>query len=60
MPRRRASLWTDSLGAEFNLIDVRQLKEYKAGHLPGAQLIPLGDLEKRSTELDPNLPTLVY
>ena len=47
-------------GAEFNLIDVRQPKEYETGHLPGAQLIPLGDLEKRSTELNPNLPTLVY
>lgn len=47
-------------GAEFNLIDVRQPKEYKAGHLPGAQLLPMGDLKKRSTELDPNLPTFVY
>ena len=47
-------------GAEFNLVDVRQPKEYKAGHLPGAQLIPMGELEKRSSELDPNLPTLVY
>ena len=47
-------------GAEFNLVDVRQPKEYKAGHLPGAQLIPMGELEKRSSELDPNLPILVY
>ena len=47
-------------GAEFNLVDVRQPKEYKAGHLPGAQLIPMGELETRSSELDPNLPTLVY
>ena len=46
--------------AEFNLVDVRQPKEYKAGHLPGAQLLPMVDLIKKSTELDPNLPTIVY
>lgn len=47
-------------GAEFNLVDVRQPKEYQTGHLPGAQLVPLGNLEERSAELDPTLPTLVY
>lgn len=47
-------------GAEFNLIDVRQPGEYKKGHLPGAQLMPMADLEERSAELDPTLPTLVY
>ena len=25
---------------EYNLVDVRQPKEYEAGHLPGAKLIP--------------------
>ena len=47
-------------GAEFNLIDVRQPGEYKKGHLPGAKLIPMGDLEEHSADLDPTLPTLVY
>ena len=47
-------------GAEFNLIDVREPREYKTAHLPGAQPIPMGELEKRGTERDPNLPTLVY
>ena len=46
--------------AEFNLVDVRQPKEYRAGHLPGAQLLPMVDLIRKSTELDPNLPTIVY
>ncbi len=45
---------------EYNLVDVRQVQEYEQGHLPGAQLIPIGDLPKRLAELDPNKPTIVY
>ena len=45
---------------EYNLVDVRTPKEYEGGHLPGAQLIPVGDLSKRLHELDPNKPTIVY
>ena len=45
---------------DFNLVDVRQPKEYEQGHLPGAQLIPLGELPNRLGELDPNKTTIVY
>ena len=45
---------------EYNLVDVRQPKEYEQGHLPGAQLIPVGELPNRLAELDPNKPTIVY
>ena len=45
---------------KYNLVDVRQPKEYEQGHLPGAQLIPLGDLANRVKELDPNKPTIAY
>ena len=45
---------------EFNLIDVRQPSEYAAGHIPGAKLIPLGDLSDCAKDLDPGKPTLVY
>jgi rhodanese-related sulfurtransferase len=45
---------------EYNLVDVRQPEEYKHGHLPGAQLIPVGDLPKRLAELDPKKLTIVY
>ena len=45
---------------EYNLVDVRQPEEYKQGHLPGAHLIPVGELPKRLGELDPNKPTIVY
>ena len=45
---------------EYNLVDVRTPKEYEEGHLPGAQLIPVGDLSARFLELDSNKPTIVY
>jgi sulfur-carrier protein adenylyltransferase/sulfurtransferase len=45
---------------KYNLVDVRQPKEYEQGHLPGAQLIPLGELANRVEELDPNKPTIAY
>lgn len=45
---------------EFNLIDVRQPKEYEANHIPGSKLIPIADLDKRLDEIDPSKPTLVY
>ena len=33
------------------VIDVRQPDEYRAGHIAGAKLIPLGELSKRVNEL---------
>ena len=45
---------------EYNLVDVREPKEYEQGHLPGAQLISVGKLPDRLRELDPNKPTIVY
>lgn len=45
---------------EYNLVDVRQPKEYERGHLPGARLIPVGELRDRISELDPDKPTIAY
>ena len=45
---------------EYNLVDVRQPQEYEGGHLPGAKLIPVGELEGRLKELDPKKPTIAY
>jgi adenylyltransferase/sulfurtransferase len=39
-------------GDQFTLIDVREPHEYQIARIPGAQLIPLGDLPKRLNELD--------
>ena len=41
-------------------LDVRQPKEYEAGHIPASHLIPMGELDKRLGELDPNKPVVVY
>ena len=45
---------------EYNLVDVRQPMEYVRGHLPGARLIPLGELRERVGELDRSRPTITY
>jgi rhodanese-related sulfurtransferase len=45
---------------DYNLVDVRQPKEYEQGHLPGAKLIPVGELHERLGELDPGKPTITY
>ncbi|MEJ2182557.1 MAG: rhodanese-like domain-containing protein [Nitrospirota bacterium] len=45
---------------QYALLDVRQPREYEKGHLPGAVLIPLGELRGRLGELDPRKPTVVY
>lgn len=44
----------------YNLIDVRQPGEYERGHLPGARLIPLPELNGRLDEIDRGKPTIVY
>lgn len=46
--------------AEYNLVDVRQPREYERGHLPGARLMPVSDLLERAGELDSNKPTITY
>lgn len=44
----------------YTLLDVRQPWEYEEDHLPGAMLVPLGDLKEGTQDLDPAKPTLVY
>ncbi|HHP7236047.1 MAG TPA: rhodanese-like domain-containing protein [Desulfobacterales bacterium] len=44
----------------LTLLDVRQPGEYEDGHLPGARLIPLPELNQRLSDLDPRQPTLIY
>ena len=34
------------------LVDVREYAEYAGGRVPGTKLIPLGEVERRSTEID--------
>jgi rhodanese-related sulfurtransferase/rubrerythrin len=44
----------------YQLVDVRQPGEYEQGHIPGARLIPLGDIPSRVSELDSEKKTIVY
>ena len=44
----------------YTLLDVRQPWEYEEDHIPGAKLIPLGDLKDSLDELDKGKATLVY
>ena len=45
---------------DYQLLDVRQPREYEAEHLPGARLIPLKQLAEGLKELDEEKPVLVY
>ena len=49
----------DKIG-EFVLVDVRQPEEYEAGHIPGARLVPLGELEARHGELEKDKKIVTY
>jgi rhodanese-related sulfurtransferase len=41
------------------LVDVREPVEYAEEHISGAKLIPLGQLERRASEIDRNQPLVV-
>lgn len=63
---KRKSGWTVSeLGSEIDagleccVIDVREYPEYAAGRIPGARLIPAGELERRAAEIDRSRPVYV-
>ena len=45
---------------QFILVDVRQPEEYRAGHIPGARLVPLGELEARHGELEKDKKIVTY
>ena len=55
----KAVLDKDKKG-EFLVLDVRQPEEYEAGHIPGATLIPLGELEARQEELERDKQIITY
>ncbi len=55
----KAILNKDKKG-EFLLLDVRQPEEYEDGHIPGAMLIPLGELEARQEELERDRKIITY
>jgi sulfur-carrier protein adenylyltransferase/sulfurtransferase len=44
----------------YQILDVRQPKEYEQGHLAGALLMPVKEVGSRSAELDRDKPLFVY
>jgi rhodanese-related sulfurtransferase len=46
--------YASALGADGQLVDVREPDEVAGGTLPGAVNIPLGDIPARVGELDPS------
>ena len=60
LPEKVRLFLKEKNSGEYNLVDVRTPEEYKQGHLPGARLIPVGELADRLSELDPKKTTVVY
>ena len=50
----------DKTSDDLTFLDVRQPKEYEEGHIAGARLIPLPELDSRLHEIDPKKSTVVY
>ncbi len=47
-------------GDDIQLIDVRQPDENAFAKIPGAKLIPLGDIIRRMSELNPARETVIH
>jgi adenylyltransferase/sulfurtransferase len=47
-------------GSRVEVIDVREPAEWQINRIPGAKLIPLGELPSRLTELPQTDPVVVY
>ena len=45
---------------EYQLVDVRQPREYTQGHIAGATLLPLGELAARQSELSRSKDIIFY
>jgi rhodanese-related sulfurtransferase/rubrerythrin len=59
-PSKVKAIFDKDKKGEFLLLDVRQPEEYEAGHIPGAMLIPLGELEARQAELERDKKIITY
>lgn len=59
-PAEVSTFMSEHQADEYQLLDVRQPKEYEKGHIPGALLIPVKELFERKDELDKTKPTFIY
>ena len=58
-PEIAAELAVDLVRGGTPLIDVREQREWDAGHAPDAHLIPLGELDSRLSELPRDTEILI-
>src|SRR6516162_4140620 len=66
--RNRAAISSSAAPAELRsllaqtdrlqLVDMREHAEFAGGHIPGARLLPLGELHRRAAELDSSRPVV--
>ena len=49
-----------ALSGEVTVLDVRDVEEYRAGHLPGARSVPLAELHARLAELPKDREIVAY
>ena len=59
-PEEAREFMKDHSAESYQILDVRQAKEYEQGHLAGALLMPVKEVTTRITELDRQKPLLVY
>ena len=52
--------FADACNCGMEVLDVRNPGEWDNGHIEGATFIPLGELERRYTELDPDREYLIH
>ncbi len=45
---------------DYLLVDVRKPDEYEKGHIPGARLLPVGELSARLSELPQDKDIIFY
>lgn len=60
LPQEVRKIIKEKSATDYCLLDVRQPGEYEQGHLPGAKLIPLPELEPKIDTIQPNKMTIVY
>lgn len=59
-PVERDDLLARARAGMVLVLDVRPAEEYRAGHIPGAVSIPVGDLEKRISDLPSGKEIVAY
>ncbi len=57
---RLRAMIADMNESDYEIVDVRQDREYRQGHIPGALHIPLAELESRLEELEPERTRIFY